>query len=175
MDRLSSSDSTACKASTPAHISMGFAVIHRYDPGRTNYFWGKDFRLNRRWVFLETFYSPSQSVFQDLIVVIPHVVRGKLYIVSAERQDHFTWRAFGHYLVFMEEQISRKHCFVEMLDTPLQDFVEKKRLEGFDVESELLWRNRLKNRKEKIGRLGREFVALSREIVESIAIYRLKW
>ena len=44
---------------------------------------------------------------------------------------------------------------MEMLNSPLQNLVEKKRLESFDVEGELLGGNRTQNGKEKLGLLGR--------------------
>lgn len=44
---------------------------------------------------------------------------------------------------------------MEVLNSPLQNLVEKKRLESFDVESELFGGKCTQNGKEKLGLLGR--------------------
>ena len=44
---------------------------------------------------------------------------------------------------------------MEVLNSPLQNLIEKKRLEGFDVEGELFGGNSTQNGKEKLGLLGR--------------------
>lgn len=95
--------------------------------------------------------------------------------MSAERQDHLTQTALRDKRISLEKQVSWEHFVVKMLDAPLQNLVEQKRLEGFDVEKQLLGRNGAENGKEEIGLLRGIFARLLlRKIVVAITVYRLR-
>ena len=74
----------------------------------------------------------------------------------------------------MEKYIAWENCFVEVLDSPLQNLVEEQRLEGFDVEGELFRGNRTQNGQEKLGLLRRWIVELLLEVVIAESIDRLE-